>query len=91
MRTPKPLGLISIIANSINDYILENPGMEPVEAYNGWVQSVAIPRYFPMDRHDIALMALELFDTFINRCDKESLEACRDIEASAALRMRKVS
>lgn len=91
MRTPKPLGLISIIANSINDYVLDNPGMEPVEAYNDWVESVAVLRRFPMNRHDIALMALELFDVFINRCDEESLEACRKIEASAALKMRKVS
>lgn len=88
MKIPKPLGIDSIIANSIVDYVLEHPGMEPVEAYNDWVQTVAISRHFPMNRHNLALFALEQFDIYINRCDEESLRYCKEIEDAAAMRMR---
>lgn len=91
MKLSKPLGICSIIANSIVDYVLEHPGMEPVEAYNDWVQTVAISRHFPMNRHDLALFALEQFDIYISRCDADSLLCCQQIEDAAAMRMRRAS
>lgn len=88
MKISKPLGIYSIIANSIVDYVLEHPGMEPVEAYNDWVQTVAISRHFPVNQHELALFALEQFDIYINRCDEDSLRCCQQIEDAAAMRMR---
>ena len=91
MKLPKPLGIHSIIANSILDYVLEHPGMEPVEAYNDWVQTVAISRFFPMNQHELAMFALSQFDVYINKCDEESLSYCQQLENQAAMKMRCVS
>ena len=89
MRLPKPLGIQSIIANSILDYVLEHPATEPVEAYNDWVQTVAIARFFPMSQHELTLFALNQFDIYIKMCDEDSLRFCQQVENTAAMKMRR--
>mgnify|MGYP000991486348 CR=1 FL=1 len=77
----KPLGLESIIANTIVDYVLDHADeKDAVVAYNNWVETVAIPRHFPMHEQDKVKFALQQFEIYINKCNHESLVMCRDIE-----------
>lgn len=77
----KPLGMESIMANTILDYVINNPDeTDHMAAYNDWVESVAIRRGFPISDQRIAQFALSQFDVYINKCSRESLLLCRDIE-----------
>lgn len=82
--TMKPLGLESIVANSILDYVIDHPDeREPLSAYNDWVPT-AIKRFFPIDEPSMAMFALKQFETYILKCSRESLLMCQEIEAEMA-------
>lgn len=83
----KPMGIESIVANSILDYVIDHPEMsDSLAAYNEWVEIAAIPRHFPISEQPLAMFAFQQMDCYIHKCTRASLLMCQKIEADAAKR-----
>lgn len=82
-RKPAPLGEVSIMANSILDFVLEHPEYhDHLKAYNAWSQTRHVG--FSLGSGEMIKMAIELFDSNINRTTREHLLILKEIEDTAA-------
>jgi len=88
--TYKSLGVESIMANSIMKYVLAHPDeKDPFEAFNNWVTTEAILKHFPVGDQEKMKLAYEWFDLYINKCPRETLVLCQDIEEEETERSKR--
>ncbi len=69
-----PLSERGAIANSVANFVLENPEYTNIlEAYNAWVQKERY-RDFPWGDADMVALCLELFDAYLHKLPRDMLE-----------------
>lgn len=81
----KPLTQKGIIVNSIGEFIYEHPDMrDPFSIYTRWAWTVALPKNYPINSHEMILFCLEQIDGCLNKLPwsmlKELLAKEYDIE-----------
>lgn len=75
----KPLGIVSQMASSIVDWVLDHPDVQvPMRAYNLWATDAQ--NKYPLQDPDVAMMALQHFEIDILQTPRHELKLCQDIE-----------
>ncbi len=69
-----PISEKSQMANSIADFVLQNPQYtDVIEAYNAWVQKERY-RAFPWGKADTTVFCLDIFNSCINLMSRQLLQ-----------------
>lgn len=71
----KPLTQKGIITNSIGRFIYDHPELrDPFAIYTRWAWSVALPKNYPINSHEMILFCLEQIDGCLNKIPRPVLK-----------------
>lgn len=71
----KPLTQKGIIVNSIGEFIYEHPDMrDPFTIYTRWAWTVALPKNYPINSHEMILFCLVQIDGCLNKLPRSMLK-----------------